>query len=225
VVVNAAPELTIPADAEFCQYSTVQLLAEGSGNIVWNNALENGSSYQLNDSQSLIALSTGENGCTAQAVWNIEALPLPSAETLVVGQQIIALDGDAWQWFLNGVAIEGASSNSYTMTQEGTYSVEVTSINGCSNMSDFTYYVLEVEEASSLGIRVYPNPMENELRIDLPEQGFYSIELRDMTGRLVVARAQCQTTCILQREGNAAGIYELLIKGEGVMAHQRVVLK
>jgi len=67
--------------------------------------------------------------------------------------------------------------------------------------------------------------MENELRIDLPEQGLYNIELRDLTGRLVVARSQCQITCTLQREGNASGIYELVISGEGMQAHQRVVLK
>jgi hypothetical protein len=200
-------------------------LAEGNGTIIWSNGVDNGSPYDVNGSQTLVAYITSEEGCTTQAEWNIEAFPLPSAQTLVVGQEIIALDGDAWQWFLNGEAIEGASSNSYTMMQEGTYSVEVMSINGCSNMSDFTYYVLGIEEASSLGIIVYPNPMESELRIDLPEQGFYSIELRDMTGRLVVSRAQCQTTCTLRREGNAAGIYELLIKGEGVMAHQRVLLK
>jgi hypothetical protein len=143
----------------------------------------------------------------------------------VVGQQLIALDGDAWQWYLNNQPIEGATSNSFTMTTEGTYSVEVTGINGCSVMGNFTNYVLGVQEASALGIRVYPNPMENELRIDLPEQGLYSIELRDLTGRLVVVRSQCQNSCTLEREGNASGIYELVISGEGMRAHQRVFLK
>jgi hypothetical protein len=67
--------------------------------------------------------------------------------------------------------------------------------------------------------------MENELRIDLPSQGTYHIELSDLTGRLIATRSQCQGTCTLQREGAASGMYELLIKGEGVYAHQRVVLK
>jgi hypothetical protein len=67
--------------------------------------------------------------------------------------------------------------------------------------------------------------MENELRIDLPEEGLYNIELRDLTGRLVVARSQCQNSCTLQREVNASGIYELVITGEGVFVHHRVVLK
>ncbi len=225
IVVQSAPELILPAENAFCQYSTIELVAEGNGTIVWSNGLENGSAYQLNDSQTLVATITSTEGCTSQAEWNLDALPLPSAEYIVVGQQLIALDGDAWQWYLNNQPIEGATSNSFTMTTEGTYSVEVTGINGCSVMGNFTNYVLGVQEASALGILVYPNPMENELRIDLPEEGLYNIELRDLTGRLVVARSQCQNSCTLQREGNASGIYELVITGEGVFVHHRVVLK
>jgi hypothetical protein len=67
--------------------------------------------------------------------------------------------------------------------------------------------------------------MENELRIDLPSQGIYHVELRDLTGRIVTSISQCQVSCTLQREGAASGIYELLIRGEGVYAHQRVVLR
>jgi hypothetical protein len=111
------------------------------------------------------------------------------------------------------------------MSTEGIYSVEVTGINGCNTMSNYTNFVLSIEEASELGIGVYPNPVENELRIDLPSQGTYHIELRDLTGRLISTRSQCQGTSTLQREGAASGIYELLIVGEGMYAHQRVVLK
>jgi hypothetical protein len=111
------------------------------------------------------------------------------------------------------------------MSAGGAYSVEVTSISGCSAMSGVTNYIVGVSEADAMGIRVYPNPMENELRVDLPSQGTYHIELRDLTGRLIATRSQCQGTCTLQRDGAASGIYELLVTGEGVYAHQRVVLR
>jgi hypothetical protein len=201
------------------------LNAEGNGTIVWSNGLENGSTFELNDSQTLVATITSTEGCTSQAEWNLDVLPLPSAEYIVVGQQLIALDGDAWQWYLNNQPIEGATSNSFTMTTEGIYSVEVTAINGCSTMSNYTNYVLSMEEASELGIRIYPNPVENEFRIDLPAQGVFNIELRDLTGRLVASRSNCQTNCTIQREGYAGGVYELLIMGEGTFAHQRIVFK
>ena len=135
------------------------------------------------------------------------------------------LDGAAWQWYLNGAPIQGATSNSYTMSAAGAYSVEITGIGGCSVMSGVTNYIVGVSEASEHGIRVYPNPMENELRIDLPSQGIYHVEIRDLTGRIVTSISQCQVSCTLQREGAASGIYEQLIRGEGVYAHQRVVLR
>ena len=224
-VVHGTPELTMPADAAFCLYSIIELSATGNGNIVWTNDISNNGLFEVNGSQTLNATLTSPEGCVAQGEWNIEALPLPSIAYTVDGLQLTALDGDAWQWYLNGQPIAGATSNSYTMSAGGAYSVEVTSISGCSTMSGVTNYIVGVVEADALGIRVYPNPMENELRIDLPAHGFYRVELRDLTGRLINTRSQCQGTCTLQREGAASGMYELLIQGEGVYAHQRVVLR
>jgi hypothetical protein len=225
VVVHGTPELIMPEDAAFCLYSIIELSATGNGNIVWTNGINNNGLYEVSSSQTLNATLTSPEGCIAEGEWNIEALPLPSIAYTVDGLQLIALDGDAWQWYLNGQPIAGATSNSYTMSAGGAYSVEVSSISGCSAMSGVTNYIVGVVEADAMGIRVYPNPMESELRIDLPTHGTYHIELRDLTGRLIATRSQCQGTCTLQREGAASGMYELLIKGEGVYAHQRVVLK
>jgi hypothetical protein len=225
VLVHGTPELNMPADTAFCLYSIIELSAIGNGNIVWTNGIENNGLYEIYGSQTLNATLTSPEGCVAQGDWNIEALPFPSIAYTVDGLQLTALDGDAWQWYLNGTPIEGATSSSYTMSAGGAYSVEVTSMGGCSAMSGVTNYIVGVVEADAIGIRVYPNPMENELRIDLPSQGTYHIEFRDLTGRLIATRSQCQGTCTLQREGAASGMYELLIKGEGVYAHQRVVLK
>ena len=225
VVVHGTPELTMPADAAFCLYSIIELSATGNGNIVWTNDISNNGLFEVNGSQTLNATLTSPEGCVTQGEWNIDALPLPSIAYTVDGLQLTALDGDAWQWYLNGLPIAGATSNSYTMSAGGAYSVEVTSNSGCSAMSGVTNYIVGVSEADAMGIRVYPNPMENELRIDLPSQGTYHIELRDLTGRLIATRSQCQGTCTLQRDGAASGIYELLIRGEGVYAHQRVVLR
>ena len=225
VVVHGTPELIMPADAAFCLYSIIELSATGNGNIVWTNNISNNGLFEVNGSQTLNATLTSPEGCVAQGEWNIDALPLPSIAYTVDGLLLTALDGDAWQWYLNGTPIEGATSSSYSMSAGGAYSVEVTDINGCSAMSGVTNYIVGVIEADDLGIRAYPNPMENELRIDLPAQGIYQIELRDLTGRLISTGSQCQGSCTLQREGAASGVYQLLIKGEGVLAHQRVVLR
>ena len=46
-----------------------------------------------------------------------------------------ANDGDSYQWSNNGVAIAGATSQSYTATTSGSYTVSVTNAGGCSGES------------------------------------------------------------------------------------------
>jgi len=49
--------------------------------------------------------------------------------------QLTANEGDSYQWFKNQIAIDGATSQSFTVTTTGNYSVEVTNSGGCSGTS------------------------------------------------------------------------------------------
>ena len=44
-------------------------------------------------------------------------------------------DAKAYQWYLNGQPIDGATSSTYVATQEGDYTVSVTDANGCTGTS------------------------------------------------------------------------------------------
>jgi hypothetical protein len=71
----------------------------------------------------------------------------------------------SYQWYLNGVAIPGATSNSYIASQSGVYSVEVALDCGCSNISSRQVYVTvgldEIFQSSNISMG--PNPVENGL--------------------------------------------------------------
>jgi hypothetical protein len=186
--------------------------------------MNNGSNYTPTADVTLTASVIDENGCENDADWNISVLPMPSIAYTVDGVTLTALDGDAWQWYLNNEPIVGATSNTYVMETSGAYSVEVTGINGCGAMSGVTNYMVGVLEAAEAGISVYPNPMDQTLNIRLP-QGTFAVELRDMTGRLIAAQSACQNMLTLERGAWSAGTYELIITGEGVVAHERVVVR
>jgi hypothetical protein len=224
VTVHDVPQLTMPIDTAVCEFSIINLSANGNGTIAWSNGVSNNGLFEVAESQTLTATLTSPEGCVASEDWNIEALALPSIAYTVDGLQLTALDGSAWQWYLNGAPIQGATSNSYTMSAAGAYSVEITSMGGCSVMSGVTNYIVGVSEASEFGIRVYPNPMENELRVDLPA-GTFTIELRDLTGRLVATRTNCTNNCTIAREGWASGIYELIVTGEGLYTRSRLAVR
>ncbi len=69
----------------------------------------------------------------------------------------------SYQWFLNGVEIPGANTNSYIATQSGMYTVEVALDCGCNNISSQRSYVTvgldEIYRTSNISIG--PNPVVN----------------------------------------------------------------
>jgi hypothetical protein len=224
VIVHALPAITVPADAAVCEGDAVVLSATAEGTIVWTNNMSNGSNYTPTADVTLTASVIDENGCENAADWNISVLPMPSIAFTVDGVTLTALDGDAWQWYLNNEPIVGATSNTYVMETSGAYSVEVTGINGCGAMSGVTNYTVGVLEAAEAGISVYPNPMDQTARIQLPE-GLFNLEIRDMTGRLVWSQSACQNSVTLERGSLASGNYHLVISGGSIHATQRLMVK
>ena len=68
----------------------------------------------------------------------------------------------SYQWFLDGVAIPGATAYSYNITGPGSYSVLVTDINGCAVYS--SPLVLGISNTYLTDdVYVYPNPAINTL--------------------------------------------------------------
>lgn len=68
--------------------------------------------------------------------------------------------GTAYQWYLNGNPIPGATNQTYVATESGNYHVEVTYGDGCvssSPINEYTYTsVYEIENLTDFS--VYPNP-------------------------------------------------------------------
>jgi hypothetical protein len=72
------------------------------------------------------------------------------------------------QWYLNGSPIGGATAQSYSVTQNGTYLVCVTDANSCSNCStplNFTTTGV-IENADDVSVSVFPNPASAMLNIN-----------------------------------------------------------
>ena len=87
------------------------------------------------------------NGCVSPAgTVNVVVNPLPTAPTINPGGPVVACAGDGTiltsssnsgnQWIRNGADIGGASGQTYTPTQNGSYTVRYTDGNGCSATSN-----------------------------------------------------------------------------------------
>jgi len=73
-----------------------------------------------------------------------------------------------YQWFLNTVAIPGATNYAYTTTSPGSYRVRVTDANGCSAYSsEYPVYIgTGVANIGTAPVKIYPNPVTDMLHIE-----------------------------------------------------------
>ncbi len=88
----------------------------------------------------------------------------------LVGNTLVTVPGDTYQWFKDDVPIDGATKQTLEISplDFAIYSVQVTT-NGCiSTSEDFMYLITDAEENTSV-VRVYPNPASEKLYIELAQ--------------------------------------------------------
>jgi hypothetical protein len=98
---------------------------------------------------------------------------------------MVSSSNEGNQWFLNGVAIEGAIHRTFLAEEPGTYKVQVTVDNCVSKFSEAAVLVITgTEKVLDLGIRAYPNPAENYLELAGVNGNIGTSQLIDVTGRI-----------------------------------------
>jgi len=113
----------------------------------------------------------------------------PPAPTITANGSILTTTSSgSLQWYENNSPAAGATSQTYeiNLLEYGIYAVETT-VNGCTARSaDFIYIITENESSPDLDLKVYPNPVHEELSILLPStSGSVDFKFMDMTGRTI----------------------------------------
>lgn len=239
VTVNPLPVVSAGNDVSFCSSTNVTLCATGAANYNWSPA------FGLSDStiacpvagptQSTTYVVTGTdvNGCVDTDTVSVILFPFPGVP--VITQNVAVLTSSAastYQWYFNNNPIAGATSQSYTPTQNGTYYVVVTDSNGCTSFSS-TFTLIDVgvsEQNTTEQLRVYPNPSEGEFIISTDLQGQDAVlEVTAADGRLVYSRtiAAANTTEIRTDLGGIeSGVYLIAIRlNNGTIKHSRIIIQ
>lgn len=147
VTVNPLPVATASNDTTICQGATVDLMAFGGTMYRWSNGrYSQTNSVNPNATAFYSVTVTDANGCTAYEDVNVNVLPQPNANlsssgnsNLCSGQSVTLTvssgAGYSYQWKKDGVPLTGEINSTYSATQTGAYSAEVT-LNGCSKTSN-----------------------------------------------------------------------------------------
>lgn len=147
--------------------------------------------------------------CPAKDTVTVAVNPAPTAIATNNGTDISASTGNAYQWYLNGNVINGATTQTYMPTQSGTYSVLITGANGCTAMSNDVVFVIEgIDVALANSFNVYPNPSTGIVNIAINSNVIndYAVSVSDAYGNVITAAKNNKQ---LDLSSLANGIYYL----------------
>jgi PKD repeat protein len=196
VTINNNPVANAGSDVSICMGDNTTLNASGGGTYSWAPSTGLSSTTIANPVASPTATTsytvtvTNGPGCTASDVVVVTVNPLPPAPTITQNSNVLTSSAaTTYQWYLNSVIINGATSQTYTITQSGTYSVCITDVNGCSSCSSgfAAVYTGMSDDITNGTLSIFPNPNNGQFDIsfDLNKKDNYVVEITDELGQLV----------------------------------------
>ncbi|MBP6234874.1 MAG: T9SS type A sorting domain-containing protein [Saprospiraceae bacterium] len=136
LIVTDTLTAVITGVSEICEGSSSTFIVSGGGSYLWNNG-ETASSITTNQMGEYSVTVVSDLGCVSKGTKFLIVNPKPLAN--ISGESDICF-GPLISWTASGgvnyVWNNGATSSSVILNNEGTYTVTVTDINGCTSTSE-----------------------------------------------------------------------------------------
>jgi len=150
--------------------------------------------------------------------------PAPSQPSISLnGSDLVSTSANTYQWYYNGNLLAGATSQSYTPSQNGYYVVRTTDANGCVFVysSSFLFGTLTKvsENTSRMEFNVFPNPSEGKLQIQTELKNF-EVSIHTVTGSEIYRGKDSKT---IELVDISAGIYLVRITTEGGASSTKMI--
>ncbi len=204
-ILNGATSTT---DAVICQNDTY---------LFGGNTYSDAGTYNLT--------LTAANGCDSVATLNLTVNALPSATIVLNGNDLSTSTTYAsYQWYFNGVEINGATNQTYTPTQNGNYSVEVLEAStACTGISaDFNVTFIGTDAVQAQTFRLFPNPSRGQLNIQSTES-LNRVDIYNIEGQLLQSVSGNNITEFTL--DGAAGVYTLRLFAQNGQVQVAKVVK
>lgn len=137
------------------------------------------------------------------------------------------------KWYLNGNPIAGATSQNYTPTVNGNYTVIVQS-GACTSQASLVFLVkdLGIEDLeNNYAFEIYPNPSQGDFNVafNATMNEDYTLNIYDASGKLVVSEIikeqQGLIVKALKLTKEASGVYTIVLSNGTIETNRKLILK
>jgi len=235
---DGAPTVEVSAsETTICNGETTILTATGADTYSWspNTDLDatTGTIVNATPSTDIMYTVTGTTaGCSASASVNITVNHTPTVDFTIdaSGEPVInftntTTGADSYSWDLGDGTTEITTDVSHEYLSNNNYTVILSATNECgteTSQQTVTITNIGITSLDKSSIKVYPNPAETTIYINLPIENV-NIELVNMEGKMLKSIDSKNSKNIeLNVEDIATGIYHLVITTEN---NEQVIVK
>ena len=128
-------------------------------------------------------------------------------------------------WALNGIVIAGATSQTYSPTSNGVYSVIITDMYNCSISSDDFNLAVGINELSNSDWKIFPNPGNQQIEISVKSNLIGAqCELMDLSGRQLDSFTLIESTIQINTDNLPSGSYFINLKMDGLSTSKKLII-
>lgn len=198
------------------------------GSFTWRNGI----TYTSDTSDVLFEkIGVAAGGCDSLYSLNLTIHTVDVAITQNGNNLSANETGATYQWIDcndNNAVITDETNQTFTATENGSYAV-IVSKNGCSDTSAcLTINNVGFTNSNEIiGVNIFPNPTKDEvtIRIENIQNGHYSFELMDASGRIISSQLISENSTNLNLSNYQAGVYVIRIMNGNMQSVQRIIKK
>lgn len=228
--------------SNFCSNSVVNIIDLSEGNILdyeWEfgsgiflgtNDFANPSLYFNSPGFYELSLNVSNDIENELFSVNVEIQENLMAEVEIIENSsglVSTKEGDEYQWFLDGVKLDGKNERTLTPTLSGNYQVsyylyDSSCLNRISPPSDYLVTGLNNELSKMQGISLFPNPFENKVSISGASLNDRII-IYDITGKVIMDSIIFDKNFDVVIEDGLIGYYLITIIGKNKVYQNRLL--
>jgi photosystem II stability/assembly factor-like uncharacterized protein len=176
--------------------------------------------------------ASNEYGNAPSSELEITVNPIPNTPEITLTEYTLSsTEADTYQWYKNNNEIEGATSQTYEVIENGEYHVIITE-NGCfsnaSNLIEVTSVNINEHSMSNSNIVIFPNPADEYITIisDEIQTNQMIVEIYNANGKLMLSNKYKQSNSEkISLSEFAKGIYFVKLIADKEILLQKLIIE